>query len=109
MIAFSSGDANVVISQNGSDYLTFGTAVWGPNWSWAGIEGKARAEGDTTVADLKATVAGKAIDLAFRAERLASNRLQLNYQLKSDSGIDLDTIHRGTQTGNLIQRNGCDC
>ncbi len=48
-IAHSAGKADVAVSHDGVDYLRFGTAVWGPNWAWTGVEGKTRSENGVTV------------------------------------------------------------
>lgn len=87
--AHSSGQAAVVISHDGADYFRFGTAVWGPNWAWTGVQGKAQSENGTTVATLNSTVGGTPLRLGFRAARTAADRLELSYELKAEKDADL--------------------
>ena len=87
--AHSAGKADVAISHDGDDYFRFGTAVWGPNWAWTGVQGKTQSEDGATVGTLNATVGGAPLRLGFRAARTAPNRLTLNYELKAEKDADL--------------------
>ncbi len=85
----SAGQADVVVSHNGADYLRFGTAVWGPNWAWTSVQGKTQSENGATVGMLNSTVGGTPLQMIFRAARTAPNRLELNYELKAAKDADL--------------------
>ena len=87
--AHSSGKADIVVSRDGEDYFRFGTAVWGPNWAWTGVEGSTHKEGDATVGTLNAKVGGTPLKLSFRAARTAPARLELNYELKAEQDASL--------------------
>lgn len=86
---FSPGEATIVISRNGADHLRFGTAAWGPNWAWTGIEGQVRSEGGAAVGTLTAKIGGSALRLGFRAARTAPNQIELDYELQTQKDTDL--------------------
>ena len=50
LIAVGAGKADVGLTRGGEDYLRLSTAVGGPNWGWAGVEGSTRAENGVTIA-----------------------------------------------------------
>ena len=88
-IAHSAGQADTVVSHGGADYFRFGTAVWGPNWAWTGVQGKTQSEQGAVVGTLSAIVGGTTLRLSFRAARTAPNRLELTYELKAEKDADL--------------------
>ena len=73
MTAFSAGKADVVISQDGEDYLRVGLAAWGPNWAWTGFDGPSRGEQGSTLSTLSAKLGGKGVPvhLTFQASQPA--------------------------------------
>ncbi len=79
----------MVVAHAGQDYLRFGAAVWGPNWSWAGIEGDTRAESGIVTGTLTAKVGRATLRLDFRATPPAPRQLELQYALRADAGTDL--------------------
>lgn len=87
--AHSASKADVAISHNGADYFRFGTAVWGPNWAWTGVQGNTRSENGTIVGTLSASVGAAPLRLSFRAARTAPNRLELSYELKAEKDAAL--------------------
>ncbi|MBI5387915.1 MAG: beta-galactosidase [Verrucomicrobia bacterium] len=87
--AHSSGKADIAVSHGGADYFRFGTAAWGPNWAWTGVQGQTASENGATIGTLNATVGGTPLRLSFRAGRIVSNRLELNYELKAEKDADL--------------------
>lgn len=87
--AHSAGRADVVVSHRGSDYLRFGTAAWGPNWAWTGVQGETRGREGATAGTLRAMVAGTSLRLEFHATRTAPNRLELDYALQAEKDTKL--------------------
>jgi hypothetical protein len=87
--AHSAGKADIAFSRDGDDYIRFGTAVWGPNWAWAGVQGTTRGEDGATVGSLSATVGSVPLRLDFRAARTAPNQLTLSYELKAEKDAAL--------------------
>ncbi|MBI5799730.1 MAG: beta-galactosidase [Verrucomicrobia bacterium] len=90
--AYSAGQADVVVSHDGADYLRFGTAAWGPKWAWAGVQGKTQGTNGVVAGPLNATVGGTPLRLGFSAARTATNRLELSYELKAESAADLTLL-----------------
>ncbi|MBP8258243.1 MAG: hypothetical protein KA118_01100 [Verrucomicrobia bacterium] len=88
-IAHSAGKADVVVSHSGADYLRFSTAVWGPNWSWSGIQGNVRGDRGATAGTLSATVGSAPLRLGFRASQTAPDRLELSYELTAERDAQL--------------------
>jgi hypothetical protein len=83
------GEANLVVSREGEDFLRFGTAVWGPNWSWAGVSGKTELQDGAAVGRLNAKVGDQSLQLAFRAARKAANIVELSYELRATNDVAL--------------------
>ena len=94
LVAFSAGKADVVLSRQGTDYVRFGLAAWGPNWAWTGFGGAARSEAGATRADLSAQLGGTGVGvrLAFRAERPTPKQLVLTYDLQAERDSALTLI-----------------
>jgi hypothetical protein len=88
-VAYSAGQADVAVLHQGAGYFRFGTAVWGPNWSWTSVQGKTQTEQGTTTGTLTTTVSGAPLFLSFRVSKSAPNRLQLTYELKAEKDADL--------------------
>jgi hypothetical protein len=90
-VALSTGQANVVVSHRGEDYLRFGLIVWGPNWAWTGIDGTTKSDRGATVGTLTAKIsgAGAPVRLDFRAVRPDPKRIELEYRLRADAAADL--------------------
>ncbi len=94
MTAFSAGKADVVISQDGEDYLRVGLAAWGPNWAWTGFDGPSRGEQGSTLSTLSAKLGGKGVPvhLTFQASQPAPHRLVFDYQLEAAADTELTLI-----------------
>ncbi len=92
--AFSAGEANVVVSHQGNDYLRLGLIAWGPNWRWAGFSGKVQGEQGATVGALATKLGGQGseVRVKFRAASPAPERLELSYELQADADTPLTLI-----------------
>ena len=101
--AFSSGEASIIVSHAGEDYLRFGMAVWGPKWSWTGITGKTRSEGGAAVGTLTAKVGDSPLHLGFHAARVGVNRLELSYELKAEADTELTMFVVELAPGKVFQ------
>jgi hypothetical protein len=92
-MAYSAGKADVVIASGGEDYLSFGWAMWGPNWAWTGLDGDTRSENGIAVGELGSKLGGTnvPIKLNFRASRTAPRTLRFEYsvQAESDTGTTM--------------------
>jgi hypothetical protein len=92
-MAYSAGKADVIVSADGENHLSFGWAMWGPNWAWTGLEGKTRSENGVTIGELGARMGGTdvPIRLDFRASRVGQRTLKMEYsvQAEADTGITM--------------------
>jgi hypothetical protein len=86
---FSAGDAEVVVSHAGEDYVRFGLAAWGPGWSWVGFQATNLVQYGSAVSHVATTIGKVSMRLFFRAERIAPNKLRLQYDLSAEKDLDL--------------------
>lgn len=101
--AFCPGGAEVVVTGAGGDYLRFGTAAWGPNWAWTGVNGRAQSEDDAAVGRFTATVGGVPLQLDFRASRPAANQLELIYAVSTEKDAALTLLVAELTPGRTFQ------
>lgn len=92
--AYSAGSAEVIVSHDGQDYLRLGLLAWGPNWRWTSLRGETRGEQGTAVGTLSAKLGGTdaTVHVAFRAASVATQRLELSYELRADADTSLTLI-----------------
>src|SRR4028118_409514 len=85
--AYSAGKADVVIASGGEDYLSFGWAMWGPNWAWTGLDGDTRSENGVALGELGSKLGGTNVPvrLNFRASRTAPRTLKFEYSIQAES------------------------
>jgi len=88
-VAVGAGKADVGITRGGEDYLRLGTAVWGPNWGWAGVEGSTRVEKGVATGAMTTQLGNARLKLDFRARQAAPNQLQFDYELSADQDTSL--------------------
>lgn len=90
-VAFGAGDANIIVSHDGGDYLRLGMIAWGPNWAWTGFDGKLRSEAGASVGRLSAKLGGTGVALGvdFKASRPAPQQLVLNYAMQAAANTEL--------------------
>lgn len=87
--AVGADKADVGITRGDEDYLRLGTAVWGPNWGWAGVEGKTRTENGAAIGAMTTKLGNALLKLDFRARRSAPSQLQFDYELSTDQDAAL--------------------
>jgi hypothetical protein len=94
LTAFSAGEAQVMVSRQGEDYLRFNVIAWGPQWSWTGLEGQPKGEQGATVGEFTGKMGGTGVPfrVGFRAARTAPQRLQFDYEIRADSNTDLTYV-----------------
>ena len=83
-VAYAPGKADVAVLRDGTDFLRFGTAVWGPNWSYTDVKGSTRAENGAALGSLSSGIGGETLRLEFSAQRSATNALSLRYELRAE-------------------------
>jgi hypothetical protein len=105
LTSYADEHANVCITLGGEDYLRFGLVAWGPNWAWAGIEGKAKSEGHAAVGSMAVKLgrAQKPVRIGFQASRPEPNRLELSYELKAEAAADLTYVIAELAPGKVFQ------
>ncbi len=93
-VAFSAGKADVVVSRQGTEYLRFGLAAWGPEWAWTGWKGVSRSEQGATVGQLSATLGGTGVEvqLKFRAAMQSPKQMVFSYELTAQRDTPLTLI-----------------
>jgi hypothetical protein len=101
--AFAAGEADVGFCFQGGELLRFGTAVWGPNWAWAGVEGKTKIEDGAVVGGLTSRVGGIPVVLQFRAARIAPQELRVDYELTAEQDLDLTLFVVELRPGQLLE------
>jgi hypothetical protein len=104
LTAFPSGQANIIVSGEGKEYLNMGTAVWGPNWAWTSVEGKLRSENGATLGALTSKVDGKTLKLDFHASHPTPNSIELNYALKAEAEAGLTLFAVEFAPGKTFER-----
>lgn len=93
--AYANERAEVVLSRGGSEYLRFGWVVWGPGWTWTGLDGATKADNGVSTGTLKGKLAGTETpaEIAFRAEKVGPRTLKITYtgQVENDTPLTLMT------------------
>jgi len=87
--AVGAGNADVSISRGGEDYLRLGSAVWGPNWGWAGVDGKTQVENGVVIAAMTTKLGTGPLKFDFRARQAATNQLVFDYELSAGQDTPL--------------------
>ena len=92
--AYLQGDAQLVVSRQGEDYLGLNVIAWGPNWAWMGLDGSSRNEQGAAVGTLAGKVSGTGVPIrvAFRMSRPAPQRLQFEYELQAEQDTALTYV-----------------
>jgi hypothetical protein len=91
---YLAGQANVIVTRDGTDYLRFGLMVWGPKWAWTGVEGSTKNEQGAAVGTLTGKFRGTdaPFRLDFRAARTDFKTLQFQYALQAEADTDLTLV-----------------
>lgn len=96
LVVFTQDNAIVVQSADGSDWLTLRPMIWGPNWSWTGIEGRFAGEGDAAVASLRALMGPERAAVRFEVRVTQRSRREYAVQVvmsaERDVPITLATV-----------------
>lgn len=87
------GPASIQILRGDRPYLGLELIAWGPNWSWAGIEGASTSRAGATALDATIRLnTGATLRLTGSGRASGGNALQLELELSTDRDTDLTLV-----------------